>query len=73
LSEAAESLGAWPVTVLLRVVLPNSRTAILSGAFLTAAIVLGEFTFASLLDRPTAAMAAVAGIGADNSLLKRNK
>jgi putative spermidine/putrescine transport system permease protein len=33
-------------------VLPNIRTAILSGAFLTAAIVLGEFTFASLLDRP---------------------
>ncbi len=52
LSEAAESLGARPHTVLLRVVLPNIRTAILSGAFLTAAIVLGEFTFASLLDRP---------------------
>jgi putative spermidine/putrescine transport system permease protein len=52
LTEAAESLGARPFTVLLRVVLPNIRTAILSGAFLTAAIVLGEFTFASLLDRP---------------------
>ncbi len=52
LSEAAESLGARPVTVLLRVVLPNIRTSILSGVFLTAAIVLGEFTFASLLDRP---------------------
>ena len=52
LTEAAESLGARPHTVLLRIVLPNIRTAILSGAFLTAAIVLGEFTFASLLDRP---------------------
>jgi putative spermidine/putrescine transport system permease protein len=52
LTEAAESLGARPLTVLLRIVLPNIRTAILSGAFLTAAIVLGEFTFASLLDRP---------------------
>ena len=52
LSEAAESLGARPVTVLLRVVLPNIRSAVLSGAFLTVAIVLGEFTFASLLDRP---------------------
>ena len=52
LTEAAESLGARPITILLRVVLPNIRTAILSGAFLTAAIVLGEFTFASLLDRP---------------------
>ena len=53
LTEAAESLGARPLTIMLRVVLPNIRTAILSGAFLTAAIVLGEFTFASLLDRPT--------------------
>lgn len=52
LSEAAESLGARPSTVLLRVILPNIRTALLSGAFLTVAIVLGEFTFASLLDRP---------------------
>jgi len=52
LTEAAESLGARPVTIMLRVVLPNIRTAVLSGAFLTAAIVLGEFTFASLLDRP---------------------
>jgi putative spermidine/putrescine transport system permease protein len=52
LTEAAESLGARPATVLLQVVLPNIRTALLSGAFLTVAIVLGEFTFASLLDRP---------------------
>ncbi|MCX7383908.1 MAG: ABC transporter permease subunit, partial [Alphaproteobacteria bacterium] len=52
LTEAAESLGARPATIMLRVVLPNIRTSILSGAFLTAAIVLGEFTFASLLDRP---------------------
>jgi putative spermidine/putrescine transport system permease protein len=52
LTEAAESLGARPATVLLRVVLPNIRSALLSGAFLTVAIVLGEFTFASLLDRP---------------------
>lgn len=52
LTEAAESLGARPLAILLRVVLPNIRTSILSGAFLTAAIVLGEFTFASLLDRP---------------------
>ena len=52
LSEAAESLGARPIAVLWRVVLPNIRSAILSGAFLTTAIVLGEFTVASLLDRP---------------------
>ena len=52
LTEAAESLGARPSTILLRVVLPNIRTAVLSGAFLATAIVLGEFTMASLLDRP---------------------
>ena len=52
LTEAAESLGArWP-TILLRVILPNVRIAVLSGAFLTFAIVIGEFTMASLLDRP---------------------
>jgi putative spermidine/putrescine transport system permease protein len=52
LTEAAESLGArWP-TVLFRVIFPNVRGAILSGAFLTFAIVIGEFTFASLLNRP---------------------
>jgi putative spermidine/putrescine transport system permease protein len=52
LTEAAESLGAsWP-TILFRVIFPNLRVAILSGAFLTFAIVIGEFTMASLLDRP---------------------
>ncbi len=52
LTEAAESLGAGAVTILFHVILPNIRSAILSGAFLTFAIVIGEFTFASLLDRP---------------------
>ncbi len=52
LTEAAESQGAGAVTILFRVILPNIRSAILSGAFLTFAIVIGEFTFASLLDRP---------------------
>jgi putative spermidine/putrescine transport system permease protein len=52
LTEAAETLGAgWP-RILLTVILPNVRTAVLSGAFLTFAIVIGEFTMASLLDRP---------------------
>ena len=52
LTEAAQSLGAsWP-TILFRVILPNVRAAVLSGAFLTFAIVIGEFTIASLLDRP---------------------
>jgi putative spermidine/putrescine transport system permease protein len=52
LTEAAESLGAGRPTILFRVILPNVRVAVLSGAFLTFAIVIGEFTMASLLDRP---------------------
>jgi putative spermidine/putrescine transport system permease protein len=52
LTEAAQSLGAgWP-TIILRVILPNVRVAILSGAFLTLAIVMGEFTIANYLVRP---------------------
>ena len=52
LTEAAESLGAGWFTILFQVIFPNIRAAILSGAFLTLAIVIGEFTIASLLDRP---------------------
>lgn len=52
LTEAAESLGASSGTIIWRVILPNIRSAMLSGAFLTFAIVIGEFTFASLLNRP---------------------
>ena len=33
-------------------ILPNLRVALLSGAFLTTAIVIGEFTLASLLAWP---------------------
>ena len=52
LTEAAESLGASWWTILFKVILPNVRVAVLSGAFLTFAIVIGEFTMASLLNRP---------------------
>jgi putative spermidine/putrescine transport system permease protein len=52
LTEAAESLGAGRMRILFHVILPNIRAALLGGAFLTFAIVIGEFTFASLLDRP---------------------
>jgi putative spermidine/putrescine transport system permease protein len=51
LAEAARSLGASWLTVIWRVVLPNMRSAVLSAAFLTVALVLGEFTIASLLNR----------------------
>jgi putative spermidine/putrescine transport system permease protein len=48
LTEASQSLGAsWPTT-LVRVILPNIRVAALAGSFLTLAIVMGEFTIASL-------------------------
>ena len=49
LTEAAQSLGAGWGTILLRIILPNLRAALLSGAFLTLAIVIGEFTIASFL------------------------
>jgi putative spermidine/putrescine transport system permease protein len=52
LTEAAEVLGAKLPTILFKVIFPNVRVAILSGAFLTFAIVIGEFTMASLLNRP---------------------
>ncbi|KOU39907.1 ABC transporter permease [Streptomyces sp. WM6378] len=49
LVEAARDLGAsWP-RALFAVVLPNLRTAILNASFLALALVLGEFTVASLL------------------------
>lgn len=52
LTEAAESLGAkWP-TILFRCIFPNVMSGVLSGAFITFAIVMGEFTMAALLNRP---------------------
>jgi putative spermidine/putrescine transport system permease protein len=48
LTEASLNLGAgWPRT-LLTVILPNIRAAAISAAFLTLAIVMGEFTIATL-------------------------
>jgi putative spermidine/putrescine transport system permease protein len=48
LVEASNSLGAgWPTT-LWRVVIPNLRTAMLSATVLTVALILGEYTMASL-------------------------
>jgi putative spermidine/putrescine transport system permease protein len=51
LSEAARSLGANWGSVLWRVILPNLRRGTLAAAFITVAVVLGEFTIASLLNR----------------------
>ncbi len=52
LTEASQSLGAGWIRILWQVILPNIRTALISGAFLTLAIVIGEFTIANFLSRP---------------------
>lgn len=53
LTEAAQSLGAgWP-TILGKVIFPNLRVALLSGALLTFAIVLGELTIALYMAQRT--------------------
>jgi putative spermidine/putrescine transport system permease protein len=52
LTEAAQSLGAGWATILLRVILPNVLVALLSGAFMAFAIVIGEYVLAALLNRP---------------------
>jgi len=53
LTEAAQSLGAnWP-TILSKVIFPNLRVALLSGALLTFAIVIGELTIALYMAQHT--------------------
>jgi putative spermidine/putrescine transport system permease protein len=53
LVDASRSLGAgWGVT-LRRVLMPNLRASIVSATFLTVAVVLGEFTIASILLKRT--------------------
>lgn len=50
LAEAGRSLGcSWP-DVIWRIVVPNIKGAILSAALISVALVLGEFTIASLLN-----------------------
>ncbi len=48
LVDASRSLGGGWLTTLRRVLLPNMRAAILSATVLTVALVLGEYTMASL-------------------------
>ena len=52
MTEASTILGATPLRTMTQVILPNIFLAVLSGAFLTFAIVIGEFVLASLLNRP---------------------
>lgn len=51
LSEAARTLSAGWLRVLWFVLLPNLRRGVLAAAFISVAVVLGEFTIASLLNR----------------------
>jgi putative spermidine/putrescine transport system permease protein len=50
LSEAARSLGASWFTVMWRIIVPNISSALLNAGLLSVALVLGEFTFANLLN-----------------------
>lgn len=49
LTEAALGMGASWMTIMFRIVLPNIRTAILGGAFLTFALIMGEYAISSML------------------------
>ena len=53
LVDASRSLGAGWGTTLFRALIPNLRTAIVASSFLTATVVLGEFTIASILLKNT--------------------
>lgn len=53
LYEASRSMGASLGTIIFKVLLPNMRASMVAAASLTAAMVLGEFAFASLLLKRT--------------------
>lgn len=59
LAEAARTLGASWLTVLVRVIAPGLRSGLTSATLITAAVVLGEFTVSSLLNRVTMQVALV--------------
>ncbi|MBF4601805.1 ABC transporter permease subunit [Frigoribacterium sp. VKM Ac-1396] len=51
LTEAARTLGSGWLRTMALVVVPSLRRGLLAAAFITVAVVLGEFTIASLLNR----------------------
>jgi putative spermidine/putrescine transport system permease protein len=53
LTEAAQCLGASRSAILFQIIFPNLRVSLLNGIFLTFAIVIGEYTVASLLGWPS--------------------
>lgn len=53
LVEASRSLGGGPIRTIAMVLIPNLRSALISASFLTAAVVIGEFTIANTLLKET--------------------
>lgn len=53
LVDASRSLGAGWLTTMRRVLLPNLSSALISSSFLTATVVLGEYTISSSLAKQT--------------------
>jgi putative spermidine/putrescine transport system permease protein len=53
LVDASRSLGGGPIRTITGVLIPNLRTALISASFLTAAVVIGEFTIANTLLKET--------------------
>ncbi len=53
LVDASRSLGAGWGTTMFRVLMPNMRTSLLTASFLTATVVMGEFTMAQLMGKFT--------------------
>jgi putative spermidine/putrescine transport system permease protein len=51
LTEAARTLGASWATVVVRVIVPGLRRGLLAASVISIAVVLGEYTIASLLNR----------------------
>jgi putative spermidine/putrescine transport system permease protein len=63
LVDASRSLGAGWGTTFWRVLIPNLRSSILSASFLTVAIVIGEYTLASVLLKNTLPMFQIVYVG----------
>ena len=59
LAEAARTLGASWLAVLVHIIAPGLRRGLTSATLITAAVVLGEFTVSSLLNRVTMQVALV--------------
>jgi putative spermidine/putrescine transport system permease protein len=53
LVDASRSCGAGWATTTFRVLVPNLRASLLTSAFLTATVVMGEFTMAALMGKTT--------------------